>query len=93
MPNYWAINKQKGNHNRSKQSNNVQHNLYTSAVLLMSKVYIGFKNNQKKLNTTDMKCIRRMMAVTLREKIRNDELKIKLGITPAIEFIKKQQLN
>ena len=34
-----------------------------------------------------------MMGVSLRDKIRSDELRRKLGITPAIEFVKKQQLN
>ena len=39
-----------------------------------------------------MKCVRRMIGVSLRDKIRNEELRKQLGITSTLEYIKKQQV-
>ena len=38
-----------------------------------------------KINTTEMKCVRRMIGVSLRDKIRNEELRKQLGITSTLE--------
>jgi hypothetical protein len=47
----------------------------------------------RKINTPEMKCVKRMTSHSSRDKLRNDTLRKELGIKPAIEFVKKQQIN
>ena len=48
--------------------------------------------NKRKIITTEMKCLRRAAGVTRKDKIRNEEIRRRLGIKPIIQFIKEQQI-
>jgi hypothetical protein len=39
-----------------------------------------------------MKCVRRMTGTSLKDKIRNEELRKRLEVKPAIDYIKRQQI-
>jgi hypothetical protein len=46
----------------------------------------------RKIITTEMKCVRRMTGKSLKDKIRNEELRKRLGVKPAFDSIKRQQI-
>uniref|UniRef100_A0A0B7BTJ8 Uncharacterized protein n=2 Tax=Arion vulgaris TaxID=1028688 RepID=A0A0B7BTJ8_9EUPU len=39
-----------------------------------------------------MKCLRRMLGVTRRDRLRNEDIRKKVGTTSVLNFIKKQQI-
>uniref|UniRef100_A0A0B7BQC2 Uncharacterized protein n=1 Tax=Arion vulgaris TaxID=1028688 RepID=A0A0B7BQC2_9EUPU len=39
-----------------------------------------------------MKCLRRMLGVTRRDRLRNEDIRKKVGTTSVLNFIKKQQM-
>ena len=49
-------------------------------------------NDRRKLVTTEMKCLRRMLGVTRRDRLRNEDIRKKVGTTSVLDFIKKQQI-
>jgi len=48
-------------------------------------------NEKRKLITTDMKYLCRILGVTIRDQIKNEDIRIKVATTPVLDFIKKQQ--
>ena len=48
--------------------------------------------NEWKIITTEMWCLRRAAGVTIKDKIRNEEIKRKLDVKPVMQFIKEQQI-
>jgi hypothetical protein len=46
----------------------------------------------RKITTTEMRCVRRMPGNSLRDRIRNNDLRKLLGIEAHVNYIKRQQL-
>ena len=44
------------------------------------------------MSTTEMKCLRRMIGITRRDLLRNEDIRKKVGTTSVLDFIKKQQI-
>ena len=51
-----------------------------------------YNNDRRKLVTTEMKCLRRMLGVTRRDRLRNEDIRKIAGTTSVLDFIKKQQI-
>lgn len=49
-------------------------------------------NQKRKLVTMEMRCLRRAAGVTIRDKIRNEVIREKVGTEPVLNFIQRQQL-
>jgi hypothetical protein len=49
-------------------------------------------HDRRKITTTEMKCLRRILAVTRRDRIRNEEIRKRVGTTPILTYIKRQQV-
>jgi hypothetical protein len=46
---------------------------------------------KRKITTTEMRCLRRILNITRRDRIRNDEIRRRVGVTSALAYITKQQ--
>ena len=46
--------------------------------------------DKRKITTTEMKCLRRMLGISIRDRIRNEDIRKRVGTTPVLNFIKKQ---
>jgi hypothetical protein len=46
----------------------------------------------RKITTTEMRCVRRITGNSLRDRIRNEDLRKRLGTEAAIDYIKRQQI-
>ena len=46
---------------------------------------------KRKITTTEMRCPRRILNITRRDRIRNDEIRRRVGVTSALEYITIQQ--
>ena len=49
-------------------------------------------DDRRKIVTTEMKCLRRMLGVSRRDRIRNEDIRKMVGTTPILNYIKKQQV-
>ena len=49
-------------------------------------------SNERKIVTTEMKCLRRAAGVSRKDRIRNQEIRRMLGIKPVLHVIKEQQI-
>jgi len=49
--------------------------------------------HRRKIVTTEMKCLRRILGVSLKDRIRNEDIRKMVGTTPILTYIKKQQVN
>lgn len=49
-------------------------------------------HDRRKITTTEMKCLRRILGVTRRDRIRNEEIRKRVGTTPILTYIKRQQV-
>src|ERR1700729_2668637 len=47
---------------------------------------------EKRKITTEMKCLRRILNITRRDRIRNYEIRRRVGVTSALEHITKQRI-
>jgi hypothetical protein len=47
---------------------------------------------KRKITTTEMRCLRRILNITGRDRIRNDEIRRRTGVTSALGYIIKQQI-
>ena len=47
---------------------------------------------KRKITATEMRCLRRILNITRRDRIRNDEIRRRVGVTSALEYITKQQI-
>jgi hypothetical protein len=50
------------------------------------------KAQKQKITTTEMKCLRRAAGKTIRDKIRNEEIRKVVGATPVNDFINQQRI-
>ena len=49
-------------------------------------------DDRRKITTTEMKCLRRMLGVSKRDRLRNEDIRKLVGTTPILNYIKKQQV-
>ena len=49
-------------------------------------------NQKRKLVTTEMRCLRKATGVTIRDRVRNDEIRKRVGIEPITYYIERQQI-
>ena len=49
-------------------------------------------HDRRKITTTEMKCLRRILGVTRKDRIRNEEIRKRVGTTPILKYIKRQQV-
>ena len=47
---------------------------------------------KRKITTTEMRCLRRIMNVSILDKIRNETIRETIKVSPALDYIKRQQL-
>jgi hypothetical protein len=47
---------------------------------------------KRKIVTTEMKCLRRILNVSRLDKIRIEIIRRRIGVTPVLDYIKKEQL-
>ena len=50
------------------------------------------EKEKRKITTTEMRFLRRILNVSRRDKIRNEEIRTKVGVKAALDFIRKQQV-
>ena len=50
------------------------------------------EKEKRKITTTEMRFLRRILNVSRRDKIRNEEIRTKVGVIAALDFIRKQQV-
>ena len=49
-------------------------------------------SQQRKINTCEMRCLRKTLNITRRDRIRNDIVREQVGTTPCLKFIEKQRI-
>ena len=49
-------------------------------------------NQERKIQTCEMRCLRKVVNKTRRDKVRNVDIRNTIGIPPCIEFIEQQRL-
>ena len=49
-------------------------------------------DDKRKIVTTEMRCLRRIMGVSRLDRIRNEDIRKMVGTTPILKYIKKQQV-
>jgi hypothetical protein len=49
-------------------------------------------SQKQKLVTTEMRCLRKAVGVTIRDKIRNEVIRERVGIEPIMKYIERQQI-
>jgi hypothetical protein len=47
---------------------------------------------KRKITTTQVRCLRRILNITRRDRIRNDEIRRRVEVIPALDYITKQQI-
>ena len=48
--------------------------------------------DKRKLVTAEMACLRRIIGISLRDRVRNEDIRQRTGTTPILEYIKRQQI-
>ena len=73
------------------QSNTIQNNYYTN-VVLPSQTWTTTAQDKRKLVTAEMACLRRILGISLRDRVRNENIRQRIGTIPILEYIKRQQI-
>ena len=48
--------------------------------------------DKRKLVTAEMACLRRILGISLRDRVRNENIRERTGTIPILEYIKRQQI-
>ena len=66
--------------------------IFIPTLCYQSQTWALTKEQERKITTCEMRCLRKAVNKTRRDHIRNEDIRRTVGTTPAIRFIEKQRL-
>ena len=71
---------------------NIIHAVFIPSLCYQCQTWTLNKDQVRKINTCEMRCLRKALNKTRRDHVRNEEIRKTVGTTPVINFIEKQRL-
>ena len=66
--------------------------IFTPTLCYQSQTWTLSKSHLRKINTCEMRCLRRAANLTIRDRVRNADIRKTVGSTPCATFIERQKI-
>ena len=66
--------------------------IFTPTLCYQAQTWTMNKSHQSKINACEMKCLRKTLNITRRDKVRNEIVRQQVGTTPCLKHIEKQRI-